>query len=63
MKTKIKVNGMKCSKCEERVENAVKALGVDYVKADRASSLVEVEGNFNLEEVKEAIKDTGFEVE
>ena len=53
---------MMCSKCEERVEKAIKNLGSLEVKADHKLGQVTVKGDFDLEKVKEAIDNTGFEV-
>ncbi|MDE7336537.1 MAG: HAD-IC family P-type ATPase, partial [Clostridia bacterium] len=63
---KITVNGMMCSHCESRVNKAVGALdGVTFVGADHDKKLVEVtfdENKVSLEEIKNAIREQGYEV-
>lgn len=65
MKTIIKVDGMKCGKCAERVTNILKNTGVDNVKVSLENKNVEVEYNENelsIEAVKTAIEDAGYTV-
>lgn len=61
--TIIKVEGMMCTGCENRIQNAVSEIkGVESVKADHEKGIVEVKGTTDIKEVKEAIEDIGFEV-
>ena len=61
----IKVSGMVCGGCENRVKNAVKSIeGVEDVTADHTSGVVTIKANEDVleEKVKERIEDIGFEV-
>lgn len=61
----IKVNGMVCGGCENRVQNAVKTLeGVEQVIANHKDGTVTVTLKDELLEssIKEKIEDIGFEV-
>ena len=61
----IKVNGMVCGGCENRVQNAVKTLeGVEQVVANHKDGTVTVTLKDELLEssIKEKIEDIGFEV-
>ncbi|MBR2430193.1 MAG: heavy-metal-associated domain-containing protein [Clostridia bacterium] len=61
----IKVNGMMCAGCENRVQNAVKLLaGVENVTANHENGTVKVvsDENVTIESVKEAIEDLGFDI-
>ena len=61
--TIIKVEGMMCTGCENRIQNAVSEIkGVESVKADHEKGIVEVKGTSDIKEIKEAIEDIGFEV-
>ena len=61
----IKVEGMMCAGCENRVQNAVKLLaGVEEVTANHENGTVNVvaDENITVERVKEAIEDLGFDI-
>ncbi|MBO5179823.1 MAG: heavy-metal-associated domain-containing protein [Clostridia bacterium] len=61
----IKVTGMMCAGCENRVQNAVKLLaGVEEVTANHENGTVKVvaDETVTLESVKEAIEDLGFDI-
>jgi len=59
----INVKGMMCHGCERRVENAIKALGIENVKADHEKGIIEVELNgISLDDVKKVIVNTGFDL-
>ena len=61
----IKVSGMVCGGCENRVKNAVNSIeGVEEVTADHTSGVVTIKANEDVleEKVKEKIEDIGFEV-
>lgn len=62
---KIKLNGMVCNGCENRVQNALKTIdGVLEVTADYKNNLVTVKKNSNLDKniIYERIEDLDFEV-
>ena len=61
----MKVSGMVCGGCENRVKNAVNSIeGVEEVTADHTSGVVTIKANEDVleEKVKEKIEDIGFEV-
>ena len=61
----LKVNGMMCEGCENRVKNVIKEIeGVIDVKADHKAGIVELITEKDIDEntVKEAIEDIGYEV-
>ena len=63
--TIIKVEGMVCNGCENRVQNALKNIdGVEKVVADHTTGTVTVIAKNEVEEsaIKEKIEDIGFEV-
>lgn len=62
---KIKVEGMVCNGCENRVQNALKNIkGVKNVIANYTNGTVIVMSNSEIEKdaLKEKIEDIGFEV-
>lgn len=64
-KTIIKVEGMVCNGCENRVQNALKTIdGIESVVADHTKGIVTIESNEEVTEnvMKEKIEDIGFEV-
>ena len=63
--TIIKVEGMVCNGCENRVQNALKTIdGIENAVADHNKGTVTVTANSNVDEktMKEKIEDIGFEV-
>ncbi len=63
--TIIKVEGMVCNGCENRVKNALKNIqGVESVDANHATGTVTVTSKEEVSEniIKEKIEDIGFEV-
>ena len=61
----LKVNGMMCGGCENRVKNAVQNIdGVESVRADHNTGKVTVTSNDEVLEntIKNKIEDLGFEV-
>ena len=63
--TIIKVEGMVCNGCENRVQNALKNIeGVENVIADHTTGTVTVTSKEEVSEnaMKEKIEDIGFEV-
>ncbi len=65
MQTTIKVNGMVCNGCENRVQNALKNIeGIEEVKADHNKGEVTITAKeeISLKTIEEKIEDIGFEV-
>ena len=63
--TIIKVEGMVCNGCENRVQNALKNIdGVENVVADHTTGTVTVTSKNEVAEstIKDIIEDIGFEV-
>lgn len=63
--TIIKVEGMVCGGCENRVQNALKTIdGIEEVVANHTNGTVTVISKSEVEEsiMKEKIEDIGFEV-
>ena len=63
--TIIKVEGMVCNGCENRVENALKNIqGVEDVKASHTTGTVTITSKEAVSEniMKEKIEDIGFEI-
>lgn len=63
--TIIKVEGMVCGGCENRVQNALKTIeGVENVVANHTNGTVKVTSKDEVEvtAMKEKIEDIGFEV-
>ena len=61
---KIKVKGLMCTGCENRVKTALSAFDfVEKVEADHKTGIVKVETveNAEVNEIYEAIEDLGFE--
>ena len=67
MEITLNVEGMMCEKCEERVQNALKAL--EYVKDAKASRengtvvVTVTEENYDVDEMIETIEDLGYDAE
>ncbi len=62
----IKVKGMECTGCENRIQNALKSVdGINEVIADYKQELVTVKTNLEIDKslIYEKIEDLGFEVE
>ena len=63
METVIKVEGMMCPHCQARVESVCKAVeGATNAVVDLQKKQVTVTGNANLDELKKAITDAGYQV-
>lgn len=65
MEKVIKVEGMACNACENRVQNAIKEMnGVEEVVASHENKTVTVKGNdsMNIEAICEKIEDLGYDV-
>ena len=62
----LKVKGMMCNGCENRVKNALKTInGVENVEADHKTGIVKIKINGEIDEnlIKNQIIDIGFSVE
>ena len=65
MQTKLKVEGMSCSHCENAVKNAVSAInGVTNVEVDLKNGFVLVTHDANVTEsiIKNEIEEQGYDV-
>ena len=62
--TIIKVEGMMCEGCENRIQNSLKNIeGIKEVKANHKQGIVTIVGeNVDIDKVKERIEDIGFVV-
>ena len=63
--TVIKVEGMVCNGCENRIQNALKNIdGVENVVANHTTGIVTVTSKDEVQEnaIKEKIEDIGFEI-
>ena len=63
--TVLKVEGMMCNGCENRVQNTLKNIeGVEEVTASFMNKTVKIVSNENTseQEIKEKIQDLGYEV-
>ena len=61
---KIKVNGMVCEGCENRVKNALSIIeGIENVEANHKAGIVTVMSNIEIKKsiLEEKINDLGFE--
>lgn len=62
---KIKINGMVCGGCENRVKIALSEIsGVESVDADHNTGMVTIktENDLDVAKIKERITDLGFEI-
>ena len=61
----IKVEGMMCTGCENRVRNVVKQIeGVEEVIANHRNGAVTIKSNIDIDKniIKERIEDIGYDV-
>ncbi len=61
----LKIEGMMCEGCENRVKNALKTIaGVESVEANHTTGLVKVSVNEDVEQelLEEKLEDIGYEV-
>lgn len=60
----IKVKGMVCEGCENRIQNALKNIeGVERVVANHKKGVVTISADeIDIEKLKEKIEDLGFDV-
>lgn len=64
--TILKVSGMECGGCENRIKNALSTIeGIESVDADYKTGIVKVKSNEEItkEQMEETIEDIGFEIE
>ena len=62
----LKINGMMCVGCENRVKSAVSLIeGVEKVEADHNTGIVTVTSkeDIDISKIKEKIIDIGYEIE
>lgn len=63
MKQTLKIEGMMCNHCKSRVEKILASHGVSEISVDLDNKLASFEDNgVNLDEIKTAIIDGGFDV-
>lgn len=61
----IKVDGMMCEGCENRIKNALKKIQeIEKIMANHKNGIVQIitKGEVNINKIKEKIQDIGFEV-
>lgn len=61
----IKINGMVCGGCENRVKNALSTIeGIESVEANHNTGIVTIktEKDLDMVQIKERIVDLGFEI-
>ena len=66
-KMKIKISGMSCTGCENRVENVLKNIeNVESVNANYNTGIVEIETNdiknLDIDVIKETLEDLGYDI-
>ena len=62
---KLKINGMGCGGCENRVKSALALIeGVEKVEADHNTGIVTVisKNDIDISKIKETIIDIGYEI-
>lgn len=66
-KIEIRISGMSCTGCENRVENVLKNIeNVESVNANYNTGIVEIETNnikdLNIDMIKETLEDLGYDI-
>lgn len=66
-KIKIRISGMSCTGCENRVENVLKNIeNVESVNANYNTGIVEIGTNdiknLNIDVIKETLEDLGYDI-
>lgn len=64
--TNLKVIGMHCEGCENRIKNALNSMEeIIEVKANHIDGMVYIKANkdINMEKIKEILDELGFEIE
>ena len=59
---KVKVDGMNCNHCKERVENGIRKIsGIKEVSADPGTGEVIINGeNITLDQVQKSVEEAGY---
>lgn len=66
-KIEIRISGMSCTGCENRVENVLKNIeNVESINANYNTGIVEIETNdiknLDINVIKEALEDLGYDI-
>ena len=66
-KIEIRISGMSCTGCENRVENVLKNIeNVESVNANYNTGIVEIKTNdikdLNIDVIKETLEDLGYDI-
>ena len=66
-KIEIRISGMSCTGCENRVENVLKTIeNVESVNANYNTGIVEIETNnikdLDIDVIKETLEDLGYDI-
>ena len=66
-KIEIRISGMSCTGCENRVENVLKNIeNVESVNANYNTGIIEIETNdiknLDIDVIKEALEDLGYDI-
>lgn len=66
-KIEIRISGMSCTGCENRVENVLKTIeNVESVNANYNTGIVEIETNnikdLDMDMIKETLEDLGYDI-
>ena len=66
-KIEIRISGMSCTGCENRVENILKNIeNVESVNANYNTGIIEIETNnikdLNIDIIKETLEDLGYDI-
>ena len=66
-KIEIRISGMSCTGCENRVENVLKNIqNVKSVNANYNTGIIEIETNnikdLNIDVIKETLEDLGYDI-
>ncbi len=66
-KIEIRISGMSCTGCENRVENVLKNIeNIESVNANYNTGIIEIETNnikdLNIDIIKETLEDLGYDI-
>ena len=66
-KIEIRISGMSCTGCENRVENVLKTIeNVESVNANYNTGIIEIETNnikdLNIDIIKKTLEDLGYDI-
>ncbi|OGU61617.1 MAG: hypothetical protein A2X64_04830 [Ignavibacteria bacterium GWF2_33_9] len=59
---KLKIDGMNCNHCVMNVKRAIVSTGVENVRVVLEENAAYITGDYDLEEIKEAVENVGYEV-